>query len=148
MVKFHLNFVGHCTSIFPDPAESKMVVVAEPRPGDSTTFNTTVRYYGSSSINQFDTEWHLGFGTCSDDPLCADDDADNDGRFKCNRTDVSNCTFLSNFYIHNYSKLQSGNYTTNACPVESRSGSGSNTSQVSTLDLSKSCENHCHMIAC
>ena len=131
-IKFHLNFVGACTSTTPNPAESRMVVVPEPLPGDRAPLSITMRYFGCSRNNQFDTRWHLGNGTCADRPLCTDDDGD-DGSFICNRTVVSNCTFVSNFYIHNFSKFQSGNYTTIACPVFS--GSISN---ISTVDLRKS----------
>jgi len=56
-----------------------MVVVAEPREPRPTTFCTTMRYYGSSSINLFNTEWHLGNEMCSNHQLCTDDDGDDDG---------------------------------------------------------------------
>ena len=73
---YRITVTSNCGS---NPAESKMVVIAEPRPGDSTTFCTTMHYYGSSSINLFYTEWHLGNEMCSNHQLCTNDDGDDDG---------------------------------------------------------------------
>ena len=121
----------------PHPEEPKSVIVPEPRPGDPTTLCVNIRFFGNNDITLYDTLWMYGEeGSCQDpNILCEDDGIDESGNtYICNRTIFGNCTFLSNLCISNYSKLQSGNYTTRACPVIPKSGLDGDTSK---LEISK-----------
>ena len=129
-----------CNDTPPHPENLKSVAVPEPRPdtNDSTTLCVSIRYYGSKDITVYDTLWLLGDqGTCKDeDPnlLCQDDGTNDPGSaYTCNRTIFGNCTFLSDICISNYSRVHSGNYTTEACPVSAGGPIGS----ISKLELSE-----------
>lgn len=130
-----------CTKdIPPQPEFPKSVTVPEHRPdaNESTTLCVSIRYFGSDNISRYDTLWLLGErGSCNEtDPnlLCEDDGTDELGSvYTCNRVIFGDCTFLSDFCISNYSRLNSGKYTTMACPVSGSDPIGS----ISQLELSK-----------
>ena len=120
----------------PDPEDPKLVAVPVPRPGDPTTLCVNIRFFGNDNISLYDTLWLYGDeGSCHDPNILCDDDDTNGTDYICNRTMFGQCTFDSNLCIANYSRNQSGNYTTRACPVIPRSGPDGNTSK---LVLSKS----------
>ena len=122
----------------PDPEEPKSMAVPEPRPGDETTLCINIHFFGNDNITLYETRWLYGDeGSCYDTKILCEDDKMNSTEYICNRTIFGRCTFDSNLCITNYTRNQSGNYITRACPVHTSGGPGGNTT---TLELSKSHE--------